>query len=210
MRCRPLVLALAAALLGAASAPAAEPESGTVSREAPKTSWTGAVTSFQSWQTYNAGQGRCLPLSCDSFELEVVDGGLPLRVTVESGDSAIFVEVVPPSGDPQTFTGETKATGTIKNAPAGAYTINVAQNESTQATHKGAAELVLPPPAPAVAPPAPAAPAPASQAPAPKPAAKDDAAKKRKAKRAACRKKAKRIKNKRKRAAAMKRCARIK
>jgi len=145
-----LLIVSAAAL--AVPATASEPESGKVSRAAPKTTWEGAVTSFQSWQTYNSGMGQCLKPSCDTFGLEVADAGLPLRVTVESGDSTMFVEIVKPDGSKELFGGETKATFTVKNAPAGSYTINVAQNESTTAVHKGTAELILPAPAPAPAP----------------------------------------------------------
>lgn len=132
---------------------AAEPESGTVSKDAPKVSWEGAITSFQSWQTYNQGQGQCLPASCDTFTLEVKDAAPLLNITVESGDSTMFVEVVKPDGSKELYSGATKAVGKLKNPAPGTYTINVAQNEQTQATHKGTAELVFPAAAPAPAPP---------------------------------------------------------
>lgn len=141
---------------------AAEPESGEVSKANPKVTWEGAITSFQSWQTYNQGQGQCLPASCDTFTLEVKEAAPLLNVTVESGDSTMFVEVVKPDGSKELYSGETKAIGKLKNPAPGSYTINVAQNEQTQAVHKGTAELVFPAaPAPAApaAPGAPAAPA---------------------------------------------------
>lgn len=156
---RRLSALLALLLLATTPALAADPESGKVSRANPKVTWTGSVTSFQSWQLYNQGQYECLPPSCDTFTLEVTDGPAPLRITVESGDSTMFVEVVKPDGESELFSGEAKAAGTIKNAANGTYTINVAQNEQTQATHTGTAELQFPAaPAPAVA----ATPAPGS------------------------------------------------
>ena len=158
---------LALLLLATTPAVASEPGSGKVSRATPSVSWTGAVTSFQSWQLYSQGQGQCLAPSCDTFELEVADGPAPLKITVESGDSTMWVEVVKPDGSSELFDGATKAGGTIKNAANGTYTINVAQNEQTQATHKGTAELLFPKDAaPVAATPAPAAaPAPAATAP---------------------------------------------
>jgi hypothetical protein len=159
---RLLVLCLLA--LPASPALAAEPESGTVSRSQPKVTWTGAITSFQSWQLYNQGINECLPLSCDTFTLELADGPAPLRISVESDDSAIMVEVVQPNGESVVFSGETKAQGTLKDAANGSYTINVAQNEQTQAEHTGTAELLFPQPEP---PAPPAAGAPPAAAPAP-------------------------------------------
>ena len=166
---RRLLVLLSLLAVAAVPAVASEPESGKVSRSAPKVTWEGAVTSFQSWQLYNQGQNQCVPPSCDTFTLEVADGPAPLKITVESGDSTMFVEVVKPDGESELFSGETKATGTIKNAANGTYTINVAQNEQTQATHKGTAELVFPAaaPAPGTGPSTPVAP---QTAPAPAPA----------------------------------------
>ena len=140
---------------------ASEPSSGEVSKATPKVTWEGAVTSFQSWQTYNAGNGQCVPPSCDTFTLEVKDAAPLLNVTVESGDSTMFVEVVKPDGSKELFSGETKAVGKIKNPAPGSYTINVAQNEQTQAVHKGTAELVFP----ATAPPATTTPPPSGTTP---------------------------------------------
>lgn len=146
---------LALLLLSATPAVAADPESGKVSKATPVATWNGAVTAFASWQLYNQGQNECLPPSCDTFTLEVADGPAPLKLTVESADSNLFVEVVKPDGSSEVFGGATqKATTTLKNAANGTYTINVAQNEQTQGAHKGTAELVFPKPA------APAAPAP--------------------------------------------------
>jgi len=151
------IAALVALVLLAAVAPvapAADPESGTVSRSSPKVTWTGQVTSFQSWQLYNQGQHRCLQPSCDTFTLEVAEAGGNLALTVASQDSPSYVEVVKPDGSSQLFGSAETVKGTIKNAPSGSYTIHVAQNESTQATHQGTAELSFP----SATPPAPAAP----------------------------------------------------
>ena len=159
-------------LLAVAAAPAlaADPSSGEVSKATPKVTWEGAITSFQSWQLYNQEQGQCIAPSCDTFTLEVKDAAPLLNIVVESADSGIIVEVVKPDGSKEQFGGtELKVTAKLKNPPTGSYTINVAQNEQTQATHKGTAELVFPaaaaPPAPPQASPTPPA---ASDAPVPK------------------------------------------
>lgn len=153
---RRLSVLLTLLVLAATPAVASDPESGEVSRATPKVTWSGAITSFQSWQTYSQGQGQCLPPSCDTFTLTVKDGPAPLNITVESADSTIIVEVVKPDGSKEQFEGATKAVGKIKSAANGEYTINVAQNEQTQATHKGTAELVFPATTSPTAPPAPA------------------------------------------------------
>jgi hypothetical protein len=166
---RRLLALLTLLVLAATPAVAADPENGKVSRATPKASWTGKITSFQSFTTYNAGQGRCVSPSCDTFTLEVADGPAPLKLTVESGDSAVIFEVVKPDGEKEQFGDATamKVTGTIKNAANGTYTINVAQNEQTEATHKGTAELVFPAkpstPPPATIPPPATTPTPAEQ-----------------------------------------------
>ena len=131
--------------LAATPAVAADPSSGEVSKASPKVTWEGAITSFQSWQTYNQQQGQCIQPSCDTFTLEVKDAAPQLNIVVESGDSGIFVEVVKPDGSKEQFGGpDLKVTAKLKNPPTGSYTINVAQNEQTQATHKGSAELIFP------------------------------------------------------------------
>ena len=164
-RRRLLPIACTALLALAATATASDPESGKVSRSAPKTSWTGQVSSFQSWQLYNQGQYQCMPPSCDTFELEVADSPSVLTIVISSADSASYVEVVKPDGTSQLFGSAETVKAVIKSPANGTYTINTAQNEQTQATHQGSAELTFPAaPAPAPAAPAPtAAPAPASQ-----------------------------------------------
>jgi hypothetical protein len=88
----------------------------------------------------------CLPLSCDTFTLEVADGPVPLRIGVKSSDSPMFVDVVKPDGSSQTFYAEGGVRHTFSEAASGVYTIHVAQNERTQATHIGTAELMFPQP----------------------------------------------------------------
>src|SRR5688572_22546343 len=63
---------------------AADPSSGKVSRSAPKTAWKGQITGFAAWQTYNQGAGQCVSPSCETFTLEVADGGGDLNIAVTS------------------------------------------------------------------------------------------------------------------------------
>ena len=141
---------------------ATDPSSGKVSRSSPKVTWTGAVTGFAAWQLYNQGMGMCEDPSCDTFTLEVADGPANLALRVKSADSNIFLEVVRPDGKTELFGGASMdVKATIKNAPNGTYTLNIAQNEQTQGAHEGTAELLLPSAAP------PPAPAPTVTAPAP-------------------------------------------
>ena len=147
-----------------APASATDPSSGKVSKASPKVTWTGAVTGFLAWQLYNQGQGMCNDPSCDTFTLEVADGPANLVLRVKSGDSNIYLEVVRPDGKSELFGGASQdVKATIKNAPNGTYTLNIAQNEQTQGAHEGTAELVFPAPAATPA----ASPAPPAAAPAP-------------------------------------------
>ena len=138
---RTAVLAGLVLALLAGRAFAAEPESGKVSKASPKVTWTGAVTSFQSWQLYNLDVRQCLPPSCDTFQLEVADGPATLNIRIASKDSPSYVEVIGPDGSSRLFGSSETVKATIRNAASGNYTINVAQNEQVQATHEGTAEL---------------------------------------------------------------------
>lgn len=217
------ILTLAAAALAAlpASAPAAQPEQGSVSADSPKVAWTGTLQNpYLLHNLYNyegatlgaAGTLPCQAPMCDTFTLDVAGGGVDLTLELASEQSPdISLRVQDPSG---TWTyhdgwsdGAPATKVRIKKAPKGTYVINVVARVfgSTNPTavqdtadYTGVASLAVPPPAPVAVAPVPAAPAPAPAKPAP--------AKKKSAK-AACRKKAKRIKNKRKRKAALKRCA---
>lgn len=135
-------LLLLAAL--AVPATATTPSSGKVSKDTPKVTWTGQVTGFASWQGYNQGQSACNNPSCDTFALEVADGPANLTLRVKSDDSTIFLEVIKPDGSSELFGGASQdVKATLKNAANGAYTLNIAQNESTQGGHEGTAELAL-------------------------------------------------------------------
>ena len=218
------LIAMLAFLLAAVPGPAAaaEPEAGTVSAASPKVQWTGALQNpYLLHNLYNyegttlaaAGTLPCEAPMCDTFTLDVADGGIDLMLELASDQSPdISLRVQDPSG---TWTyhdgwsdGAPVTKVRIKKAPKGTYVINVVARVfgSTNPTavqdsaeYTGVAALLVPPPAPVVSgplPPVPAPAAPAKPAPAKKPSAK-----------AACQKKAKRIKNKRKRKAALKRCA---
>ena len=144
------VLAVGAGLgvaswLATPSAPAADPASGKVSRSAPTTAWKGKITSFQSWQAYNAGQGQCMPGSCDTYTLEVADGPAQLRLkTVTQDNMAGGIEVIAPDGSKQYFSGTDTVQATIRNPKDGKYTLNIVQNEATEANYDGSAEALYP------------------------------------------------------------------
>ena len=219
---RPIVTLAALALLASpAAAGAAEPEAGTVSAASPKVQWTGTLQNpYLLHNLYNyegatlgaAGTLPCEAPMCDTFTLDVADGGVDLLLELASEQSPdISLRVQDPSGTWTYYDGWSDGAPVtkvrLKKAPKGTYVINVVARVfgSTNPTavqdtaeYKGSAALLVPPAAPAPLPaaPVPAAPAPAKPAPAKKPSAK-----------AACQRKAKRIKNKRKRKAALKRCA---
>lgn len=141
----------------AVPAQATDPSSGKVSKASPKVTWTGSATGFAAWQLYNQQNGTCSDPSCDTFTLEVADGPANLALRVKSADSNMYLEVVKPDGSKELFGGASMdVKATIKNAPNGVYTLNIAHNEQTQGAHEGTAELVLPaaapPPAPSAAP----------------------------------------------------------
>ena len=216
MRRSIVTLALLAATVAPAAAGAATPENGTVSAESPKVSWTGTIQGgilFHNTYFYEPpGTLPCSAPGCDTFTLENADGTSDLLLELASDQSPdISLRIQDPSGTWTYHNGWNDSAPVtkvrLKKAPKGQYVINVVIRRlgTTNPTavddtsdYAATAALLVPPPAAAplpVAAPAPAAP-PARPAPAQKPSAK-----------AACRKKAKRIKNKRKRKAALKRCA---
>src|SRR4051794_29354430 len=148
------VLALGALAPGAHGA---TPVSGTLSQASPSLTWTGKLTSFDSWALLNRGDDTCLPLSCDTFPLTVADAPATLNLSVNSDDSDAYVEVAEPDGSTLLFGSAAAVTGTIDGIAAGDYVIHVAQAPSLLGTYSGVAELlfgVAPPSAPAaVAPP---------------------------------------------------------
>lgn len=220
------LLTVLAVLAVPASASAAEPEKGSVSASSPKTAWAGTLQNpyvFHNLFNYEptaeiTGQVPCEAPGCDTFTLDVADGGVDLALEVVSDQTEdMSLRIQDPSGAwtyyPGWGDGSKPTKVKIKKAPKGTYVINVVARVfgSTNPTavtdtadYKGSAALAVPAPAPAPAPPA-AAPTPA---PAPSPASQPAPAKKKKsAARVKCEKKAKRIKNAKKRKAAMKRCA---
>lgn len=220
---RRLTAVLLTALAVPASAQAATPESGTVSAASPKVAWEGTVqngilfhnTYFYEGTTLAAGGTLpCQAPGCDTFTLENADGASDLNLELASEQSPdISLRIQDPSGTWTYHNGWNDSSPVtrvkLKKAPKGTYVINVVIRrlgttnptavDDTSDYKATAALAVAPPPVAAPAPPAAApapAPAPAQPAPARKPSAK-----------AACQKKARKIKNKRKRKAALKRCA---
>jgi hypothetical protein len=203
-----------------ATASAATPDKGSVSTATPKVEWTGTLQNpylFHNVFNYETpGTVPCQAPGCDTFTLDVAEGGVDLNVEVASDQTEdMSLRIQDPSGTWAYYPGwgdASKPTKVrIKKAAKGTYVINVVArvfgtSQPTAVTdtadYKGAASLAIVPVAAPVAP-APvavAAPAPAAAS---QPAAKKPAA----SKKAACTKKAKKIKNKRKRKAALKRCA---
>src|SRR5687767_12169831 len=92
-----------------ASAPAADPESGSVSAEAPSVEWTGDVagepfTASNLALIADAGgsQGVCPPEpGCSQFDLTVVHPGTSLKVTADGPGALdyVLVEVEDPDGE---------------------------------------------------------------------------------------------------------------
>lgn len=217
------LLTLAALAMLPASASAATPESGSVSAASPKVEWAGTVQNgvlFHNTFFYEpAGTLPCQAPGCDTFTLRNEDGTADVLLELASEQSPdISLRIKDPSGTWTYHNGWNDSAPTtkvrLKKAPKGEYVINVVIRRlgTTNPTavddtsdYKGTATLLVPPPAPVVVAAPVAAPAPAPAA-APKPAAK----KRKPSARAACQKKAKRIKNKRKRKAAMRRCAKKK
>ena len=164
-----------------ASASAAEPATGTVSKSSRVAKWSGqstvgATTTFTQIFTNNFGLPTgtiCQAPSCDTYTLTVADAGEDLTVVTNTAIATItYVEVVKPDGGIVYVDGideegkeDKKTTVKIKNAPAGDYTVKVAVNALTDESYTGTASLVAPP-APAPDAEVPAAPAPAQPAPA--------------------------------------------
>jgi len=224
---RRLLTVLLASLALPASVSASEPEKGSVSAASPKAAWAGTLQNpyvFHNLFNYEpmaelTGQIPCEAPGCDTFTLDVADGGVDLNLEVLSDQTEdMSLRVQDPGGAwtyyPGWGDGSKPTKVKIKKAPKGTYVINVVARifGSTNPTavtdtadYKGSATLAVPPPA--VAP----APAPVAPTPAPAPASEPaPAPKKKSSPRAACQKKAKKIKQAKKRKAALKRCAKKK
>ena len=178
MRLPLLALLLAAAAVAASVAQAADPSSGKVSASSPSVSWKGQV--LNSGVTNNAWaqdpSAPCEAPACDSFALEVADSAnlvLKLKGFKENtagGDPGCGIRVIGPDGEPTYHSGtcgpKTEMKVTIKNAPKGAYTIDVADSHvvGQPEDYEASATLAVPPPN--VSPPASTTPPPAPPAPA--------------------------------------------
>lgn len=166
MRLTLVALLLITAALATTAAQAADPESGTVSAASPTVSWKGQVIS--AGITNNAWaqdpSAPCEAPACDTFALEVADSAnlvLKLKGFKENtagGDPGCGIRVTAPSGEQTYHSGtcgpSTEMRVTIKNAPKGSYTIDVADSHvvSQPEDYEASATLAVPPPAVAPAP----------------------------------------------------------
>ena len=215
-----LVAIGASALIAATAFAAAD---GTISASAPTYAWDGGPGN-------GAGAGtaavRCTRAvyECHDKLIEIKDSGI-LTVEIKAGSGVTDLDAAliksdadgansnPPPGDDsanvlaEDVSTKADAKFVFKKAVPGFYVLRVRVFDAAQGVWAGKATLAVPTaeatPEPTTTAP-PAAVPPAQATPAPK--EKANAAKKRKA----CQKKAKKIKNKRKRAAALKRCKKIK
>jgi hypothetical protein len=174
---------------GASGAIAATPGDGTVSKDSPKVTWTGQVTTSYPNRVLLlladlAGQSDsvpCGPQTCDSFKLKVADSDdLVLTADAPEGTSTdgssgsqVTLRITKPDGSKEIHT--TEAAGAspekplvvkLKKAPAGDYTIeyfNYFYGPPVDYTATATLGAVKPPAAPA-APATGAAPAPAAPA----------------------------------------------
>ena len=170
------LVALGAGLI-ATGAHAANPESGAVSKAAPKFSWTGTLD--QSYPQYTAMQPEtaagapCEAPGCDTFTLEVAPdaAGFPLSFAIGQDGGFVGLRITAPDG---TVTMEKvasesaskPATFSVAKAQAGKYELAITDNSITPVAYKGTATLKVPAPEPG-AEPTPAPTAPASGTPAP-------------------------------------------
>ena len=136
MTVRVLALALAAALLAAPTASAADPADGTISSASPRVEWTGSSTGYLYYNyervSRTAGsQPRCDAPACDEFTLNVAEAGdLTISATYET---TVFLDfdIVFPDGSSQWVDGSDESNTTvakIKKAKPGTYLIRVTTN----------------------------------------------------------------------------------
>lgn len=185
MRLPVLTVAALAAASSFTIANAADPSSGTISTSAPKVEWGGTVAS--SGVTNNAWAQdptfECQAPACDHFALKVATPGnvtLTLTGFVENtagGDPGCGIRVIHPDGKAEYFSGtcgpKTIMKVVLKNAPAGDYSVDVADSHVASPTSGtedykasatlGATAAPAPPPTPGpVATPAPPGPGPST------------------------------------------------
>lgn len=134
-----LAATMVAVLAAAGVTVAATPESGKVSKAAPLVKWSGQTTSgaIQENAWAQDPSTSCSQPTCDTFALEVVDGGgdLQVRLFVQAapaagGDGNGTIRLTDPSGKQTVLTGpsgeKVSLKVTVKNAPAGKYVVDVA------------------------------------------------------------------------------------
>ena len=152
------LLSLLAAVLAASVAVAATPSSGTVSKDSPTVEWTGLLAeSFLAFNVIaNSPEAPCVPPGCDTFALQVADGGANLELainldsTADDGSAATAgMRIASPDGSSEFVSGPSDPDKafkhTIKKAAAGAYTIDVVNTfVGAPGGYTGRATLLIP------------------------------------------------------------------
>ena len=167
-----LVLISLLSALAVPAAFAATPETGTISTAQPRVEWSGTsggygITAANILITTAGERMICEAPFCDTFTLEVAEGGVDMTVAVTSEQSDITtVEVEKPDGSWE-YTNGIEPEGTepdhttkfrFKKAAKGTWIVRIMSNANAGTDpYVGVAELLLPAAA-APAPPAPAAP----------------------------------------------------
>ena len=175
-----LLIASSLLLLAAVPALAAEPESGSVSPSAPTTEWSGTSGGY-GINIVNVGLGAagepmiCEAPFCDTYALDVAEGGLSLAISVTSTDSSITIlEVHKPDGsfsradgiEPEGADPDYTTTLKFKKPEKGAWTVKIQSNAPGGTDpYTGIAQMTVPEPPPAEAPLAPGGETPAQQQP---------------------------------------------
>ena len=175
MRLPFVALLLTAAAVAASVAHAADPSEGKVSATSPSVAWKGQV--LNSGVSHNAWaqdpSAPCEAPACDSFKLDVQDSAnLTLKLkgfkeNTAGGDPGCSIRVIGPDGEPTLFSGfcgpKTEMKAIIKNAPKGAYTIDVADSHVVGTPEDYEASATLAVPSQTTSPQAPTTPAPPVQ-----------------------------------------------
>lgn len=166
------IAAVLAVLAISATAIAADPPSGKVSKASPTVTWKGEMTTpYASYgPMYLDNTHACEAPSCDRFTLEVADGPADLTVKAAhtSPDGGIeMMRITKPNGDIVFGTDDTDQPQAIKikAAPSGQYFVDITNGSKVQASYEASATLAVaatPPPTAGPTPPQtpPVAPAP--------------------------------------------------
>ena len=182
MTLRTTAAAAVAALLVAAPAPAAEPETGEVGPAKPTATWTGSVT--DPFGAYDLGTffveqmgPSCQPPACDTFTLTVKGGDvLTIKVTGNGAENVVF-EVEDPDGETSYVEAsaelQDEREASFSSPKPGEWIVRTAG--TGEFDYKGVATVetpqpaAAPPPPSGQAPPSGSTPPPSSPAPAPAP-----------------------------------------